>query len=275
MDKICGGYAMNWSVQQKKNRPAFTLIELLVVIAIISLLLTVVMPALKRAKEAGKRTLCLFNAKSLTAGWLMYIQENNGHLPKGYTTYDGWICMVEGYPYNPEEAPAQLQIEAIEKGVLYPYLNTAEIFRCPVAKENELRTYSITQAMNGSLDPTSYGGKTIKRIGEIQNTGSRIVFLDDFIRDWDACWMVYNNRPQWWNTTPIRHGAGGNVFSFADGHSEFWAWADARTIELSKKCYELNTPDARNYPESIQEGNPDLVRIQTAVWGRVGYTGQQ
>lgn len=265
---------MKNALRRGENQPAFTLIELLVVIAIISLLLTAVMPALKRAKEAGKRTVCLFNAKSLTSGWLMYIQENDGLIPKGYTTYDGWICVVEGYPYNPDQAPPQLQIEAIEKGVLYPYLETADVYRCPVAKEYELRTYSITQAMNGSLNPESYGGKTIKRMAEIQNTASRMVFLDDFIRDWDACWMVYNNRAQWWNTTPIRHGAGGNVFSFADGHSEFWAWTDQRTIELSKKCYELNTPDARNYPESIQDGNPDLVRIQTAVWGKVGYTTQ-
>lgn len=253
------------------RKKGFTLIELLVVIAIIALLLTVIMPALKRAKESGKRTLCLFNVKSLTAGWVMYVQENDGWFPRGYTAADGWICDIPGYFINPEAAPAALQREALEKGLLYPYLNTTDIFRCPVAKPEEFRTYSMTQAMNGSGIAESFGGKTLKKINEIQNTGNRIVFLDDFIRDWDACWMLYNNSAQWWNTTPIRHGAGGNVFSFADGHSEFWAWADRRTIDLSKKCYELNTPDARNYPESTQPGNPDLVRVQIAVWGKLGY----
>ncbi|GAH99149.1 unnamed protein product, partial [marine sediment metagenome] len=78
--------------------------------------------------------------------------------------------------------------------------------------------------------------------------------------------MVYWSQPQWWNTTPIRHGYG-NVFSFADGHAEYWKWKDQRTIDLAIKCYEANTPEAWSYPESYQEDNPDLIRVTRAVWG--------
>jgi prepilin-type N-terminal cleavage/methylation domain-containing protein len=258
-------------VRQTKRLSGFTLIELLVVIAIIALLLSVIMPALRRAKEAGKRSVCLFNTKSLTTGWLLYIQENHDQLPKAYTANDGWIRVVEGYMTNPEEAPVQLQIEAIEKGLLFPYLNTMDVYRCPIAKENELRTYSMTHALNGSPLAADYGGEVLTKINQIKNTGSRVVFLDDFIRDWDACWLIYNDREQWWNVTPARHGAGGNVFSFADAHSEYWSWADARTVALSKKCYEMNTPDARGFSESVQPGNEDIRRVQRSVWGKSRY----
>lgn len=253
--------------------PGFTLIELLVVIAIIATLLSILMPALKRVKEAGKRTLCIFNAKSLAVGWTLYVEEHDGRFPKSHTADDGWIRVVTGYPTNPEMAPAELQLEALEKGLLYPYLNTTDIYRCPVAKKDELRTYSMTHALNGVPATEAHSGTTkiLKRFDEIKNTGNRILFLDDFVRDWDACWMIYNNQAKWWNTTPIRHGSGGNVFSFADTHSEFWSWSDQRTIDLAEQCYQDDTPNALDYPESVQAGNPDLIRMQIAVWGKLGY----
>lgn len=262
---------MKHPARPKQGDAGFTLIELLVVIAIIALLLSIVMPSLKRAKEAAKRSVCLFNVKSLTTGWLLYVQEYDGRFPKSYTAADGWIREVVGYATNPDQAPADLQLEALKNGLLFPYLNTTEVFRCPVAKVGELRTYSMTHALNGKTVAESYGGKLLTKINEIKHTGSRIVFLDDYIADWDACWFIYNDSEQWWNTTPIRHGAGGNVFSFADGHSEYWSWDDARTVALAQKCYELGTPDARSFPESIQPGNPDLHRVQRGVWGSPAY----
>lgn len=68
---------------------AFTLIELLVVIAIIAILAAMLLPALARAKESGKRIACLNNLRQLSLAAQMYAGENQGSYPPRSTT-DRW-----------------------------------------------------------------------------------------------------------------------------------------------------------------------------------------
>ena len=59
----------------------FTLIELLVVIAIMSILMCLLLPVLKNAREVAQETICANNIKQIASGFHMYINERNDCFP--------------------------------------------------------------------------------------------------------------------------------------------------------------------------------------------------
>ena len=63
------------------NRRGFTLIELLVVIAVIAVLMGILMPALRKAKEQGQSAACKGNLKGFTLAVAMYAQDNDDAFP--------------------------------------------------------------------------------------------------------------------------------------------------------------------------------------------------
>lgn len=74
---------MSQSSSLSEQRRGFTLIELLVVISIIALLISILLPALTRARDAAKNTQCLANTRSLVGAQHAY-QIDNGRLPLNY-----------------------------------------------------------------------------------------------------------------------------------------------------------------------------------------------
>src|SRR5690349_18666060 len=68
-----------------KNRGAFTLVELLVVIGIIAVLISILLPAINRAREAANRTNCLANLHSIAQMLRMYGVNYKDQCPLGYS----------------------------------------------------------------------------------------------------------------------------------------------------------------------------------------------
>jgi prepilin-type N-terminal cleavage/methylation domain-containing protein/prepilin-type processing-associated H-X9-DG protein len=252
--------------RKRAGRGAFTLIELLVVVAVIAVLMAILMPALQRAREQGKRAVCLSNVKQFGLAWVMYADENDQRIINACTVEN-----TEGH--NDNEEPCWLyfhadwttteqRIDGIEAGAMWPYIGQRKIYKCPTGIRGEVNTYAIVDCMNGAMGSTAIGAPKevyIRRRTQIKRPGERIVFVDEGKTSTQS-WTIFYNKASWWDTPPVRHGDGTN-FSFADGHAEYWKWRDNRTVKLAHGAAEYTAlPD-----------NPDIQRVQRGAWGKIGY----
>ena len=93
----------------RKKRAAFTLIELLVVISIIAILISILLPALAKARELANRAVCMANIRGVIQSMVTYAQSNNGTFPVTVNqpgaspgAYDNAPCTP--YSYTTSEA---------------------------------------------------------------------------------------------------------------------------------------------------------------------------
>ncbi len=112
---------------KKLNKNGFTLIELLVVVAIIAVLVAILLPALRLAREQARCIVCANQQKQLGIAFIMYADDNSGILPdyKAYGWYEPFFLMER---YN--------NVVSKYAGAVYGRsygINAPEIFYCPSA----------------------------------------------------------------------------------------------------------------------------------------------
>jgi len=220
------------------------------------------MPALRSAREQGKRAFCLNNLKQLTMGWILYADDYDGKLVNSDVSYAGNPSVDTWWVHWPDDgldSTISNWHKAILKGQLWPYCKHIKVYRCPNAPKKYGLTYAIADEMNGWCGWDEYTPELkITNRNQIRRASSRMVFLDESPPS-TGTWGVLYSVEAWFDAPPKLHSRG-TTFSFADGHGEYWKWLDKRTAETTWDDH---------HPE--QPGNVDLHKVQKAVWGKLGY----
>jgi prepilin-type N-terminal cleavage/methylation domain-containing protein/prepilin-type processing-associated H-X9-DG protein len=234
----------NISPQIKK---AFTLVELLVVIGIIALLISILLPALTRARQEATLVQCSSNLRQIGQALIMYTGDYNGSLPEGY--WDGVEDPVTGLN-NPNVVIGANGLgpgATVWSVLLEPYITKAgstfndnganansglhskirAVFTCPDAPGNTNFTISstITQYVchprlmpwmqNQNHTPDGITGQSLVpyKIAHIKRSSEiGIIFDAALIQDpGDPTGSTWNVS----NTIPVADGLDGGAFSGA------------------------------------------------------------
>jgi len=240
--------------RQPHARTAFTLVELLVVIGIIAVLISILMPALRRARQHAQRTACLSQMRQIGVALAGYCAEHKGRTPvQIYDAVRNW-----GDPAVYDSPPLPNGGHLVNRSgfaALLPYLGAEKrVFACPASFDY---TWNNPADNATALSDTSYMGNQAvhdRRLAKIRRS-AEVVYVQENRFRWNIAWLrparvtPVNARPQvysmwcWQNPNNHRggrpwgqeysnnHEEGGNL-AFVDGHAEYRKHAALRARDF-------------------------------------------
>jgi prepilin-type N-terminal cleavage/methylation domain-containing protein/prepilin-type processing-associated H-X9-DG protein len=226
LQKLCG-----------RRRRGFTLIELLVVIAIIAILASMILPALSRAKEKGKRARCSSNLRQLGIGANMYALDNQDRILRA-RQIPGGPEFVQNC-LNPPEAAAAATVGLVVAS------NSLSIWTCPNRPGLPVYEPSFPQWVIGYqyfggitnwINPSFTGGSPSYSPVKLSTSKPYWTLAADMTMKVNGKWggnepgreFVYNNTPQ--------HRTGGSAGA-PEGANQLFADGSVRWYKFEKMFY--------------------------------------
>jgi prepilin-type N-terminal cleavage/methylation domain-containing protein/prepilin-type processing-associated H-X9-DG protein len=231
---------MKTDLKTQTAKGAFTLIELLVVIAIIAILASMLLPALAKAKEAGKRITCVNDLRQLGLSMQMYEDENEGLQPTRTLGAPGsWpTALRDGYkdlkilvcPTDGPNAPATITSSAFEadrsqRSYILNGFNDyfAESSSAPWNFSLMQGTRMPETGIKNPSDTITFGEK----LNESQHYYMDFLELDENLTGNDF------NQLEQGRHSATTQSSGGSNYAFADGSARFLRyWSSVQPINL-------------------------------------------
>jgi len=187
-----------------KAKRGFTLIELLVVIAIVGVLAALLLPALSRAKEKGRRTSCASNLRQVNLAIRFYAEDWADSLP----------VLPDPNPYPNGVGAYYKQLVKGYLGLTGPASPNEKVFICPsdpVLWKQIVHAFTSYTFNGYEVGPGAIARITGQRLSAIKSP-AKAVLAGEWPAFFGGSWHPFIDRD---------YPDAKDVLSFVDGHASF------------------------------------------------------